>query len=103
MREEFSGRCRIPRTTLLGLSQSSHESTIAFDQQRRLFEAGLFYHPDQKARFLFEAPRDLPEPPDKEYPFLLLTGRGTSSQWHTQTRTGKIRCAQKALSGPGLR
>ena len=24
-----------------------------------------------------------------EYPFVLLTGRGTSSQWHTQTRTGK--------------
>jgi hypothetical protein len=59
--------------------RSSHESTIGFEQQRRLFEDGLFYHPDQKARFLFEAPRDLPEPPDKENPFLLLTGRGTSS------------------------
>ncbi len=74
---------------------SSHESTIAFEQQRRLFEDGLFYHPDQKARFLFEAPRDLPEPPDKEYPFLLLTGRGTSSQWHTQTRTGKSAVLKK--------
>ena len=31
----------------------------------------------------------MPEPPDGEYPFLLLTGRGTSSQWHTNTRTGK--------------
>ncbi len=76
-------------------NRSSHESTIAFDQQRRLFEDGLFYHPDQKARFLFEAPRDLPEPPDKEYPFLLLTGRGTSSQWHTQTRTGKSAVLKK--------
>jgi assimilatory nitrate reductase catalytic subunit len=74
---------------------SSHESTIAFDQQRRLFEDGLFYHPDQKAKFLFEAPRDLPEPPDKEYPLLLLTGRGTSSQWHTQTRTGKSAVLKK--------
>ena len=74
---------------------SSNESTIAFDQQRRLFEDGLFYHPDQKARFLFEAPRDLPESPDKEYPFLLLTGRGTSSQWHTQTRTGKSAVLRK--------
>jgi anaerobic selenocysteine-containing dehydrogenase len=30
-----------------------------------------------------------PEQPDKEYPFLLMTGRGTSSQWHTNTRSGK--------------
>jgi anaerobic selenocysteine-containing dehydrogenase len=74
---------------------SSHESTISFEQQRRLFEDGLFYHPDQKARFLFEAPREMPEPPDKEYPFLLLTGRGTSSQWHTQTRTGKSAVLKK--------
>ena len=24
-----------------------------------------------------------------EFPFVLLTGRGTSAQWHTNTRTGK--------------
>jgi anaerobic selenocysteine-containing dehydrogenase len=29
------------------------------------------------------------EPATSEYPFILLTGRGTSAQWHTQTRTGK--------------
>ena len=57
--------------------------------QRRLFEDGHFYHADGKARFVFEAPRAMPEPPDASYPFILLTGRGTSSQWHTQTRTGK--------------
>ena len=39
--------------------------------------------------FVFEEPRKAPEQPDAEYPFLLLTGRGTSSQWHTNTRTGK--------------
>jgi assimilatory nitrate reductase catalytic subunit len=57
--------------------------------ERRLFEDGRFYHADGKARFLFEAPRSLPEPPTAAYPFLLLTGRGTASQWHTQTRTSK--------------
>ena len=31
----------------------------------------------------------MPEPPNPNYPFLLLTGRGTASQWHTQTRTAK--------------
>ena len=29
------------------------------------------------------------EPTGEEYPFVLLTGRGSSSQWHTQTRTSK--------------
>jgi assimilatory nitrate reductase catalytic subunit len=57
--------------------------------ERRLFENGRFYHPDGKARFIFEAPREMPEPADAAYPFLLLTGRGTSAQWHTQTRTAK--------------
>ena len=73
----------------------SQESTIAFEQERRLFEDGLFYHSDKKARFLFEAPREMPEPPDEEYPFVLLTGRGSSSQWHTQTRTGKSAVLKK--------
>ena len=31
----------------------------------------------------------MPEMVDAEFPFVLLTGRGTSSQWHTNTRTGK--------------
>ena len=55
--------------------------------QRRLFEDGRFYHADGKAKFLFEDPKSMPEPPNKDYPFILLTGRGTASQWHTQTRT----------------
>jgi predicted molibdopterin-dependent oxidoreductase YjgC len=57
--------------------------------ERRLFEDGVFFHPDGKAKFIFEQPRDMPEPPDNEFPLLLLTGRGTSAQWHTQTRTNK--------------
>ena len=59
------------------------------ETHRRLFEDGRFYHPTERARFVFEAPRSMPEPPDAEYPMLLLTGRGTSSQWHTQTRSSK--------------
>lgn len=58
-------------------------------QERRLFEDGQFFTPDGKARFIFEEPQVSPEPPDVEYPMILLTGRGSSSQWHTQTRTGK--------------
>jgi assimilatory nitrate reductase catalytic subunit len=57
--------------------------------ERRLFEDGNFFTPDKRARFLFDQPRAMAEPTDAEYGFLLLTGRGTSSQWHTNTRTGK--------------
>jgi assimilatory nitrate reductase catalytic subunit len=31
----------------------------------------------------------MPEAPSERYPFLLLTGRGSAAQWHTQTRTAK--------------
>jgi assimilatory nitrate reductase catalytic subunit len=58
-------------------------------QERRLFEDGVYFHPDGKARFIFEEPREAPEKADAQYPHTLLTGRGTSSQWHTQTRTAK--------------
>ena len=63
--------------------------------ERRLFEDGQFYTPDARARFVFEAPRALPEPTSSAYPFTLLTGRGSSSQWHTQTRTGKSEVLRK--------
>ena len=55
--------------------------------QTRLFEDGRFYHADGRAKFIFEAPREMPEKPNAKFPYLLLTGRGTASQWHTQTRT----------------
>jgi assimilatory nitrate reductase catalytic subunit len=62
---------------------------------RRLFEDGRFFHSDGKARFLFEPPRSLPEPVDADFPFLLLTGRGSASQWHTGTRTEKSAVLRK--------
>ncbi len=57
--------------------------------QRRLFADGAFFHADRRARFLFANPQEMPEPPNRKFPYLLLTGRGTSSQWHTQSRTSK--------------
>ncbi|HMJ91990.1 MAG TPA: molybdopterin oxidoreductase family protein, partial [Candidatus Acidoferrum sp.] len=63
--------------------------------ERRLFEDGRFYHSDGRARFIFETPRAMPEPSSREFPLILLTGRGTSAQWHTQTRTGKSAVLRK--------
>ncbi len=55
--------------------------------QRRLFEDNEFFTRDKKARFIFEEPRGLSEPLNKNFPFILMTGRGSASQWHTQTKT----------------
>ncbi|MFP5322900.1 MAG: molybdopterin oxidoreductase family protein [Acidimicrobiia bacterium] len=61
--------------------------TTEVEPERRLFGDGRFPTPDGRARFVFDDPRPLPEPTDERYPLALLTGRGTSAQWHTQTRT----------------
>jgi assimilatory nitrate reductase catalytic subunit len=60
-----------------------------FDTERRLFGDGRFYHADGRARFAFDEPSPLPEPPDSVFPFQLLTGRSSAAAWHTQTRTAK--------------
>jgi len=73
---------------------ASHLSPLA-STERRLFEDGRYYHADGKAKFIFEPPRDAPEMPDAAYPLQLLTGRGTSAQWHTQTRTAKSAVLRK--------
>ncbi len=72
-------------------SQASSETGTSKipDSERRLFADGRFYHESGRARFIYSAPVELPEPTDEEYPLTLLTGRGSSAQWHTQTRTGK--------------
>jgi assimilatory nitrate reductase catalytic subunit len=63
------------------------EGKAVESNERRLFEDGQFFSEGGRAKFLFSDPRPLPEPTTASYPLLLLTGRGSSSQWHTQTRT----------------
>jgi anaerobic selenocysteine-containing dehydrogenase len=57
--------------------------------ERRLFADGKFFHPDGQARFCFGEPRPPAEATSRRYPLVLLTGRASSAQWHTQTRTAK--------------
>ena len=57
--------------------------------ERRLYEDGRFFHPDGRARFVVDTPMAPPEPTSDRYPFVLLTGRGSSAEWHTGTRTSK--------------
>ncbi len=72
-----------------GIQWPLPEGATPSQVERRLFEDGKFFHADGKAKFIFEPVRESPEPTDANYPYLLLTGRGTSAQWHTQTRTAK--------------
>ena len=68
---------------------------ISDGNQRILFADGAFHHPDKKAKFLFSEPTEVAEKVSEAYPYILLTGRGTSAQWHTQTRTSKSEVLKK--------
>lgn len=85
---EESGGMQWPLTKSEGRRQNAEGGEDGV-QERRLFADGKFYTDSGRARFVFEEPRDVPEPVNAEFPLALLTGRGTSSQWHTQTRTAK--------------
>jgi assimilatory nitrate reductase catalytic subunit len=64
------------------------------DLERRLFADGVFHHPDGRARFVVADPTPPVEAVHAARPLILNTGRGSSAEWHTGTRTGKA---------PGLR
>ncbi len=78
-----------------GAGSPDKKDEQTFCCERRLFADGQFYHRDGRARFICESPREFPEQPDAKYPFLLLTGRGSAAQWHTQTRTAKSAVLRK--------
>lgn len=61
------------------------------EDERRLFEDGVYYTPSKKAKFVFEKPMENPLVNTDEFPYTLNTGRGTVGQWHTQSRTREIR------------
>ena len=73
----------------VGVQWPQPEGSLDTAVERRLFEDGRFFTPDQRARFVFEEPTVAPERASDRYPLVLLTGRGTTAQWHTQTRTGR--------------
>ena len=70
---------------------------VAGLNERRLFSDGKFYTPDKRARFIFDSPGEAPEQTSTEFPLVLITGRGTSAQWHTETRTGKSAVLAKMI------
>ncbi len=61
------------------------------DDQRRLYEDGVFFTPNGKANFIFEEPLHNPFAPNEDFPIIFNTGRGTVGQWHTQSRTKEVK------------
>ena len=54
-----------------------------------MYTDGHYPTEDHRASFRAHPYRGPAEPPDKEYPMILNTGR-VRDQWHTMTRTGKV-------------
>ena len=71
------------------------DSAASPSTERRLFADGQFFTANGRAFFHYDPPRPMPELPDEAYPFLLLTGRGSSAQWHTGSRTDKSAVLRK--------
>jgi assimilatory nitrate reductase catalytic subunit len=73
----------------LGGVQWPFPAGAAPEAERRLFADGRFFTDDGRARFVYEEPRAPRAAVGGHYPLVLLTGRGSSAQWHTGTRTSK--------------
>lgn len=74
------------RKSLFGLHLPHSKLPIA---SSRLYSDHQFHTPDGRARFAAYHSRGLAEPPDRNYPLVLTTGR-LYGHWHTQSRTGRI-------------
>ena len=68
---------------------------------KRLYSDHQFPTPSGKARFSTDLPQGLAEPPCETYPLVLTVGRYLG-QWHTMTRTGKVKRLQTMHPEPLL-
>jgi ferredoxin-nitrate reductase len=68
---------------------SDNLTDLENNSAKRLYTDLKFPTPDGRAKFVPFHTKGLAEPPDRDYPFILTTGR-LYGHWHTQTRTGRI-------------
>ncbi|HEY3301958.1 MAG TPA: nitrate reductase [Candidatus Binatia bacterium] len=67
----------------------------------RLYADFSFPDSNGRANFIAVDHQEPFEPPDKDYPHILTTGR-VKNQWHTMTRTGKVEALRKMCPEPYL-
>lgn len=68
---------------------SDNSTDLENHSAKRLYTDLKFPTSDGRAKFVPFHTKGLAEPPDRDYPFVLTTGR-LCGHWHTQTRTGRI-------------
>jgi predicted molibdopterin-dependent oxidoreductase YjgC len=61
----------------------------ALGGQARLYCDGRFETPSGRAQLRCVSPQPISDPPRREFPLLLNTGR-TVEHWHTRTKTGRV-------------
>ncbi|MGQ9426532.1 molybdopterin-dependent oxidoreductase [Gilvimarinus sp. F26214L] len=84
----LAGLARLDRSAYDALEPCQWPLSEESGDSARLFENGVFFHPDGRARLVPTPPREPANPPDHEYPLVLNTGR-VRNHWHTMTRTGR--------------
>ena len=111
--EIFEEHCRLTKGTRIDISGLSYQKlkasgtvqwpvpTATHKGTPRLFTDFKFYRENGKAKIHGVDFEMLSERPDNEYPLILTTGR-IRDQWHTRTKTGKIRKLNKHISKPFL-
>ena len=67
----------------------------------RLFTDRQFHTPNRRAQILPSGPESASEPLSPDYPLVLTTGR-IRDQWHTRTKTGKVRKLNQHIAQPFL-
>jgi assimilatory nitrate reductase catalytic subunit len=65
------------------------DPAVALAGTPRLYADGRYSRPNGRAEVHAVEPKPLREPPGREFPLLLNTGR-TVEHWHTRTKTGRI-------------
>lgn len=105
----FAEHAKLTEGTNIDISGLSHERLkdkgteqwpFPKDNQKglaRLFTDFQFYTPDKRANIHAPQPENFSEPVDKDFPFVLTTGR-IRDQWHTMTRTGKVSRLKQHIS-----
>lgn len=73
----------------------------SLDGTPRLFTDHKFYRTNGKAKIFDVKPDDTSEKTSEQFPLILTTGR-IRDQWHTMTRTGKVRKLMEHKSEPYL-
>jgi ferredoxin-nitrate reductase len=110
--EIFDEHCRLTKDTNLDISGLSYEDlqkrgTIQWPVPSkghagtaRLFEDNVFFTASKKAQLLpIENPANQSEPLTGDFPLILTTGR-IRDQWHTMTKTGKVRKLKQHIDKP---